>query len=54
MRKDGNYGLTLGYGPNRFGEWQEQTEYKEPPPDLQVHGSAENCCEDHSDYYWAA
>ena len=31
IRVDGNYGSTLGYEPNSYGEWQEQPEYKEPP-----------------------
>ncbi len=43
MRVDGNYGSTLGYEPNSFGEWQEQPGFKEPP--LALQGSA-----DHWDY----
>lgn len=31
MRVDGNYGGTLGYEPNSYGQWAEQPEYKEPP-----------------------
>ena len=31
MRVDGNYGSTLGYEPNSYGEWQEQPEFAEPP-----------------------
>jgi len=34
MRVDGNYGKTLGYEPNSYGEWEQQPEYKEPPLDL--------------------
>lgn len=30
MRVDGNYGSTLGYEPNSYGEWREQPEFKEP------------------------
>jgi len=50
MRVDGNYGGTLGYEPNSFGEWQEQPEYKEPP--LALDGAADhwNQRED-TDYY---
>ncbi len=50
MRVDGNYGSTLGYEPNSFGEWQEQPEYKEPP--LELDGAADhwNHRED-DDYY---
>jgi catalase len=35
MRVDGNYGATLGYQPNSFGEWEEQKEFAEPPLELQ-------------------
>jgi catalase len=31
MRVDGNYGGTLHYEPNSFGQWQEQPGYREPP-----------------------
>ncbi|MDL2280295.1 catalase [Selenomonadales bacterium OttesenSCG-928-I06] len=31
MRVDGNYGATLGYEPNSYGEWAEQPEFREPP-----------------------
>jgi catalase len=50
MRVDGNYGSTLGYEPNSFGEWQEQPEHKEPP--LELDGAADHW--DHredDDYY---
>lgn len=50
MRVDANYGATLGYEPNSYGEWQEQSEYKEPPLDL--YGTADHW--DHredDDYY---
>jgi catalase len=38
MRIDGNYGDTLGYEPNSYGEWQEQPDFSEPP--LSVDGAA--------------
>lgn len=38
MRVDGNYGSTLGYEPNSFGQWKEQPEFKEPP--LKINGDA--------------
>lgn len=38
MRVDGNYGSTKGYEPNSFSQWEQQTQYKEPP--LAVHGYA--------------
>ncbi len=50
MRVDGNYGPTLGYEPNSYGEWQEQPEVKEPP--LELEGAADHW--DHregDDYY---
>jgi catalase len=34
MRVDGNFGGTLGYEPNSYGEWQEQPSAKEPPLEL--------------------
>ena len=50
MRVDGNYGATLGYEPNSYGEWKEQPEYREPP--LSLEGAADhwNQRED-TDYY---
>ena len=35
MRVDGNYGSTLNYRPNSQFEWEHQTEYAEPPLELQ-------------------
>jgi catalase len=51
MRVDGNYGSTLGYEPNSYGEWQEQPEFKEPP--LELDGAADhwNHREDDDDYF---
>ncbi|MDD2563459.1 MAG: catalase [Salinivirgaceae bacterium] len=51
MRTDGNYGATLGYEPNSYGEWQEQPEFKEPP--LELNGAADhwNHRDDDNDYY---
>jgi len=40
MRVDGNYGSTLGYEPNSFGEWQQQPEFAEPP--LAISGAADH------------
>ncbi len=50
MRVDGNYGSTLGYEPNSYGEWQEQPDFSEPP--LSLKGAADhwNHRED-EDYY---
>ena len=51
MRVDGNYGSTLGYEPNSYGEWQEQPESREPP--LSLAGAADhwNHRKDDDDYY---
>jgi catalase len=51
MRVDGNYGSTLGYEPNSYGEWQEQPNFAEPP--LKLEGAADhwNFREDDNDYY---
>lgn len=51
MRVDGNHGGTLGYEPNSYGEWQQQSDYKEPP--LSIEGAADhwNHREDSDDYY---
>jgi catalase len=34
MRVDGNYGATIGYQPNSYGQWAEQPDKKEPPLEL--------------------
>jgi catalase len=51
MRVDGNYGSTLGYEPNSYGEWQEQPQFAEPP--LPLEGAADhwNFREDDDDYF---
>lgn len=51
MRTDGNYGATLAYEPNGYGEWQEQPEFKEPA--LEINGAADhwNHRDDDDDYY---
>nr|WP_320051011.1 catalase [uncultured Desulfuromonas sp.] len=51
MRVDGNYGSTLGYEPNSYGEWQEQPDFTEPP--LELSGAAQhwNHHDDDNDYY---
>jgi catalase len=51
MRVDGNYGSTLGYEPNSYGEWQEQPEFAEPA--LGIEGAADHWDyrEDDDDYY---
>ena len=53
MRVDGNYGSTLAYEPNSYGEWQEQPEYKEPPIELDGAADHWNHRED-DDYYFQA
>lgn len=51
MRVDGNYGATIGYEPNSYGEWADSPEFKEPP--LQLDGPAYNYDEREydDDYY---
>ncbi len=51
MRVDDNYGATLDYEPNSFGEWQEQPDFSEPP--LSLEGAADhwNHREDNDDYF---
>ena len=51
MRVDGNYGSTLGYEPNSYGQWPEQPDFSEPP--LSLEGAADhwNHREDDDDYY---
>lgn len=39
MRVDGNYGSTIGYEPNSYGEWQDQPDFSEPP--LDIYGAAQ-------------
>ncbi|RTZ99282.1 MAG: catalase [Deltaproteobacteria bacterium] len=40
MRVDGNYGSTLGYEPNSYGEWKEQPDFSEPA--LRLDGDADH------------
>jgi len=51
MRVDGNYGDTLHYNPNSYGEWQEQPEAKEPPLELSGEAYAYNFRDDDQDYF---
>ncbi len=51
MRVDGNYGGTLGYEPNSYGQWQQQPDFAEPP--LALDGGADHWDyrKDDDDYY---
>jgi catalase len=51
MRVDGNFGSTLGYEPNSYGEWQEQPDFAEPS--LKLEGAADhwNYRKDDDDYF---
>ena len=51
MRVDGNYGSTLGYEPNSYGEWQQQPEFAEPPLSLEGAADRWEYREDDDDYY---
>ena len=50
-RVDGNYGSTLHYEPNSFGQWQEQAQFAEPP--LKINGDAAHWDfrQDDADYF---
>ena len=50
MRVDGNFGNTLAYEPNSYGEWQEQSDFAEPPLKLEGDAGRWNHRED-TDYY---
>ncbi|HEY0332456.1 MAG TPA: catalase [Stenotrophomonas sp.] len=51
MRVDGNYGSTLHYTPNSFGQWDDQPAYREPP--MKINGNADfwDFREDDDDYF---
>ena len=51
MRVDGNYGSTIPYDTNSYGEWQDQPDFSEPP--LSLSGAADhwNAREDDNDYF---
>ena len=51
MRVDGNYGSTIAYEPNSYGEWQEQPEYRDPPLELSGAADAWDFRADDADYY---
>lgn len=51
MRVDDNYGGTLGYEPNSYGEWHEQPDVAEPPLGLEGAADHWNHREDNDDYY---
>ena len=51
MRVDGNFGSTLGYEPNSYGEWQEQPDFREPPLKIDAYADHFNYREDDDDYF---
>ena len=51
MRVDGNFGGTLGYEPNSYGQWQEQPEFAEPP--LSLEGAADHWNHREDDDYFS-
>ena len=51
MRTDGNYGGTLGYEPNSYGEWKERPETEEPPLALSGAAARYDFRADDDDYY---
>jgi catalase len=50
-RMDGNYGSTLHYHPNSFGQWQDQPQFREPPLRSRGDGDFWNFREDDDDYF---
>jgi catalase len=46
----GNYGSTLGYEPNNYGEWQQQPEFAQPILALEGAAGHWDFCEDDNDY----
>lgn len=40
MRVDGNHGSTIGYEPNSYKQWQQQSAFAEPP--LSIEGAADH------------
>ena len=51
MWVDGNYGSTLGYEPNSYGERQKQPDYSKPPLSLNGAAAHWNAREDDNVYY---
>ncbi len=51
MRVDGNFGATLGYEPNSYGEWQDSKELEEPPLALEGAALQWDFRADDDDYY---
>ncbi|TQS76404.1 catalase [Ornithinibacillus gellani] len=51
MRVDGNHGSRLHYGPNSYGEWEDQPEYKEPSLPINGDGDRWNFREDDDNYF---
>ncbi len=51
MRVDGNYGGTLGYEPNSYGQWKEQPDFSEPPMGLESTADHWNPRDDNDDVY---
>ena len=51
MRVDNNAGSRIGYEPNMFGEWQEQSDFSEPP--LSVEGAADHWNHHEDDDYFS-
>lgn len=51
MRVNNNFGSTIGYEPNSFGKWQEQSDYRDPALEIGSLADHWNFHEDDSDYY---
>jgi catalase len=51
MRVDDNFGATLGYEPNSYGQWQQQPEHREPALALEGAAGHWDHRQDDDDYY---
>lgn len=51
MRVDGNFGATLGYEPNSYGEWSDNKDAQEPPLALEGAAMQWDFRSDDDDYY---
>jgi len=50
-RVDGNYGSTLHYEPNSYGQWEAQPEFVEPPLRIKGNGKHWSFDEDDNNYF---
>lgn len=51
MRVDGNRGRKLHYGPNSYGEWEDQPDYKDPSQPIHGNGNRWDFRADDDNYF---